>query len=155
MAAHPASVNVLPGVEGDVRTPDKLVDGHYDTELGCHMWLAPLLPQTTHNSVFVLFDSPRCVSAVRLWNYSKTTSRGVREFAVLVDGLLVLQTSLPAAQTGGILPTVRGPLLPSTFWLSSTEHRSALSLVSRLVKRNEQLCLAPLSSSWKELHFAL
>ena len=44
IAAFPESVNVLPEVKGDVRTPDKLVDGSCDTDDGRHMWLAPLLP---------------------------------------------------------------------------------------------------------------
>jgi len=37
-------VNVLEGVNGDVRTPEKLVDGVNDTLDGRHMWLAPILP---------------------------------------------------------------------------------------------------------------
>lgn len=44
IAAFPDSVNVLGGVSGDVRTPDKLVDGVCDTDDGRHMWLAPILP---------------------------------------------------------------------------------------------------------------
>ena len=44
IAAYPDSVNVLEGVENDVRTPDKLIDGVSDTTDGCHMWLAPILP---------------------------------------------------------------------------------------------------------------
>ena len=44
IAAYPSSVNVLEGIRGDLRTPDKLVDGVYDTTEGAHMWLAPLLP---------------------------------------------------------------------------------------------------------------
>ena len=35
---------MVEGVSGDVRTPDKLVDGVYDTDDGKHMWLAPILP---------------------------------------------------------------------------------------------------------------
>lgn len=42
--AYPHSVNVLEGVDNDVRTPDKLIDGVNDTMDGCHMWLAPILP---------------------------------------------------------------------------------------------------------------
>lgn len=44
IAAYPESVNVLDGIEGDVRTPDKLVNGMNDTNNGDHMWLAPILP---------------------------------------------------------------------------------------------------------------
>ena len=44
VAAYPDSVNVLGGVAGDLRTPDKLVDGVNDTADGRHMWLAPILP---------------------------------------------------------------------------------------------------------------
>ena len=53
IAAFPDSVNVLQGVDNDVRTPDKLVDGVNDTEEGTHMWLAPVLPgivSTRHHS---------------------------------------------------------------------------------------------------------
>ena len=46
VAAYPDSVNVLSDVSGDIRTPDKLVDGVNDTYDGRHMWLAPILPHT-------------------------------------------------------------------------------------------------------------
>lgn len=44
ISAYPDSVNALNGVEKDVRTPDKLIDGVNDTMDGRHMWLAPILP---------------------------------------------------------------------------------------------------------------
>lgn len=44
IAAFPDSVNVLDNVSGDVRTPDKLIDGVNSTNDGRHMWLAPVLP---------------------------------------------------------------------------------------------------------------
>ena len=43
--AYPESCNILDNVSGDVRTPDKLLDGDNDTYEGQHMWLAPILPQ--------------------------------------------------------------------------------------------------------------
>ena len=45
-------MNVLEGVSGDVRTPEKLVDGVNSTLDGRHMWLAPILP----NQVNVLLE---------------------------------------------------------------------------------------------------
>lgn len=38
------SVNIIEGIENDIRTPDKLVDGINDNSDGQHSWLAPILP---------------------------------------------------------------------------------------------------------------
>ena len=53
IAAFPDSVNVLDSVKGDVRTPDKLVDGVNSTHDGRHMWLAPVLPGLVRTCLFV------------------------------------------------------------------------------------------------------
>ena len=44
ISAYPDSVSILEGVDNDVRTPDKLIDGENSTTDGRHMWLAPILP---------------------------------------------------------------------------------------------------------------
>lgn len=44
VSAYPPSVNILEGVENDVRTADKLIDGVNDKSDGSHSWLAPVLP---------------------------------------------------------------------------------------------------------------
>lgn len=117
IGAFPHSVNSLENVCSDVRTPDKLVDGVNDTYDGRHMWLAPVFQQQV-NLLYAHFDQPVTVSMVKIWNYSKTPSRGVKEFSVLVDGLLVFHGVLPAIPTEarGILPTCMAPV----------EHRTIL-----------------------------
>lgn len=122
ITAYPHSVNILAGVEDDVRTPDKLVNGIYDTYDGRQMWLAPILPGQV-NIVYIVFDEPITISMIKLWNYSKTPARGVRNFGFIVDDLLVYSGVLPQPllHSRTILPGLQLPVQHYTILFTDNE----------------------------------
>ncbi|OQR91166.1 hypothetical protein ACHHYP_04929 [Achlya hypogyna] len=90
--AVPRDINVLPeSKHADVRTLDKLYDGVNNTYDDSHMWLTPynLNPADPTVKIFVFFDEPIVLSKLMLWNYTKTPTRGVREFEVFMDDVLI------------------------------------------------------------------
>ncbi|VDN05821.1 unnamed protein product [Thelazia callipaeda] len=94
LAAFPESVNILPNVSNDQRTSDKLIDGYNDTENPSHMWLTPILPNRCAR-VFVIFDAPTYVSRINVYNYRKTSWRGVRLISISIDDLIVYSGEVP------------------------------------------------------------
>lgn len=98
IGAQPRDINVLkePGQPHDVRTLDKLYDGVNNTYDDRHMWLAPFTP-TQSNKLLLFFNDPITLSKIRLWNYSKTPTRGVREFEVFLDDVLIFHGTLKPA----------------------------------------------------------
>ena len=93
--ACPRDLNDIPGVSGQDRTLDKLVDGRDNTTDDRHMWLAPCssdpnLPLCT--MTLTLGAQPVQITGLQLWNYNKDaegTLRGVGVVRVLADGQLV------------------------------------------------------------------
>ncbi|KAG5443416.1 Protein kiaa0556 [Clonorchis sinensis] len=82
----------------DVRTADKLVDGiNCGPDIARHCWLAPIFPGKVP-SLFLVFDEPVKLAGLRMWNYTRSPERGVREFSVLVDHQLIFRGYLPKAQ---------------------------------------------------------
>jgi hypothetical protein len=101
VSADPPNLNVLPETSGDPRTVDKLVDGVYNTTDDLHCWLAPLATSKP-NRVRLDLGRKCVISLIRIWNYNKDrvhTARGVREFALKLDGALLVFGEL--AKAGG------------------------------------------------------
>lgn len=108
VCAIPSSVNDLhagsPPV--DTRTVDKLFDGINDTFDDSHMFLGPLLPSLApggqpRNVLYIYFDAPVAIAAIKVWNYSKTPSRGVQAMQVLMDDVIIYDGVLRAAPSAG------------------------------------------------------
>ncbi|KAI1708264.1 Protein KATNIP like protein [Ditylenchus destructor] len=98
LAAFPESVNVLPTVNGDPRSSEKLIDGVNDTNKPQHMWLTPILPNR-YGRIFLIFDSPTFLSRIRIFNYRKTPERGVRHIAVSADDLIIYSGEVPQSSS--------------------------------------------------------
>ncbi|GMH73184.1 hypothetical protein TrST_g7025 [Triparma strigata] len=82
------------GVSDDIRVPSNLVN-----DAGAP-WLAPLAVSMSEgadvapgheneNVVYFTLDEPTHIGAVRITNYGKTPTRGVRDFSLFIDGLIV------------------------------------------------------------------
>ena len=106
ITATPASVQIIKGMENDTRTVDKLVDGINETGDDRHMWLAPFRNTKffavtnrevakSANVITVTFNSHVAISAIKLWNYVKTPSRGVQEFAIFCDSRIIYRVNIP------------------------------------------------------------
>ena len=94
----------------DARCIENLINGSpANTYNDRYLWLCPLAEgyqseQIHKNTVLILMDAPVTISCIKLWNYSKTPSRGVRELEIFVDDVLCYRGSLYASPHYESLP---------------------------------------------------
>ena len=55
------------------------------------MWLAPYvnIKENKFNTIYILFEGQVIVSAINIWNYTKTPNRGVREVEISLDDKII------------------------------------------------------------------
>jgi protein JBTS26 len=92
--AEPSSICQLQGCEQDKRVVGNLVNGRNRTAGEGDIWLAPLLSDVERiekgpNLLLLEYSKPVRLSAINLYNYSKTPARGVREVEVFLDQSLL------------------------------------------------------------------
>ena len=95
---------MLPGLENDIRTVDKLINGVNETYDDRNMWISPFITGNSDdngkfavktNTLILSFDKPIMLSCINFWNYSKTPSRGAREIEIYLDDSIIYRVDYP------------------------------------------------------------
>jgi hypothetical protein len=90
----------------DPRCIENLInDSPANTYNDRYLWLCPLAEgEERKNTILIMMDEPVTISCIKLWNYSKTPSRGVKELEIFVDDVLCYRGSLYASPHYESLP---------------------------------------------------
>lgn len=91
----------------DTRVITNVLDGRNQTSNDNNIWLTTYKNTKGHtqgnqtesdqlskrepNYILIFFEQPIAISAIILWNYTKTPARGVNEFEVEIDGMKVFR----------------------------------------------------------------
>ena len=78
--------------DADCRTLDKLI--HPDNQSHENSWLSPILANKI-NKLFLCFDTAVQISKIKIYNYTKDVGRGLSEYNLLVDGILIKNGIVP------------------------------------------------------------
>ena len=110
ITACPSSIRDLeahyPGSKDDPRVPENLFNRDNTTWDSSVAWLAPTLTTSCDdtssttlqvNVVCFAFDRPQTISMIKIWNYSKTPNRGVREIEIWLDDVEIFSGQLHPA----------------------------------------------------------
>lgn len=69
------------------------------------MWLAPYINSNSYynavaagsnqpNELAIVFERQVCISYIKFWNYSKSPMRGVKDFEVTLDDILLFKGTM-------------------------------------------------------------
>ena len=102
LSARPRDVAELEGYGQDPRTLEQLYSDAVDDD--AKTWLAPLIGPTSaldrgraSNCVTAFFDEPKAIGMVSIWNYRRDPRRGVCDFEMYMDDVLIYKGVLKRA----------------------------------------------------------
>lgn len=94
-------MSVLPGLKEDKRAIKNLINGQTNNDEDQNLWLCPFINSKLNNcsynlnreinQIFLFFDKLTTISAINIWNYTKTFDRGVRDIEIYLDERMIFK----------------------------------------------------------------